>query len=53
MAQCYCCKSETELYDRDRPVCLECCEASDAKHKEQEPERMGRSFREPPEARPV
>ena len=26
------------------PYALECCEASDAKHKEQEPDRMGRSF---------
>ncbi len=46
--QCYSCKAETELYDRDIPVCLKCCDALDAKRKKQEREAKGYS---PPESR--
>jgi hypothetical protein len=33
MAECVFCKSDTELYDGDVPVCVKCSEARDSKRK--------------------
>jgi hypothetical protein len=33
MAQCACCKTETELYDNGMPVCVKCSNERNVKHK--------------------
>ena len=40
MARCACCKAETILYEHDVPICLECADEREVKHKRLEMERQ-------------